>query len=457
MNSTISELSTPRKENGGEAFTMASPSIWTSQGNFMMKAANFQGVSKKKKLSFTPQPMTSSCLPLNSLEIISFDEIVSKNSNNNSLENISFSNNNDTQNKNLLDCFKIFDEEYANIVKSIYSFSRQISKHKSCCTPSLLTLDKKEKNKNEKNYRHEKVSSFDATNPPQNTQEIQKDENEGNNNQKEDVKKMTNIQEISDFYEYTKNCMHLISEMASQKALNLDKYPLSKEQYINLPFINQVGIGKDKKRLAIFDLDETLIHCELNPEKVSQTTIDVMLPNKKIKSIGLNVRPHWKEEILKIKKKYFLIIYTASHQSYADSVLNYLDPKKEIFDLRLYRNNCTIINFENKIYYIKDLRIFKDVSLKDMVIIDNSVLSFAFHLENGIPILPYYNGEEEIEMQNLCKLLLKLAEYDDIKTQLNEWIELKSYGKKILKKNKVKTSSNLQRSQENIKTIVKNE
>ena len=182
-----------------------------------------------------------------------------------------------------------------------------------------------------------------------------------------------------------------------------------------------------------------------------------MLPNKKIKSIGLNVRPHWKEEILKIKKKYFLIIYTASHQSYADSVLNYLDPKKEIFDLRLYRNNCTIINFENKIYYIKDLRIFKDVSLKDMVIIDNSVLSFAFHLENGIPILPYYNGEEEIEMQNLCKLLLKLAEYDDIKTQLNEWIELKSYGKKILKKNKVKTSSNLQRSQENIKTIVKNE
>ena len=86
-----------------------------------------------------------------------------------------------------------------------------------------------------------------------------------------------------------------------------------------------------------------------------------------------------------------------------------------------------------------------------------SVLSFAFHLENGIPILPYYNGEEEIEMQSLCKLLLKLAEYDEIKTQLNEWIELKSYGKKILKKNKVKTSSNLQRSQENIKTIVKNE
>lgn len=54
------------------------------------------------------------------------------------------------------------------------------------------------------------------------------------------------------------------------------------------------------------------------------------------------------------------------------------------------------------------------VTLKDMVIIDNSVLSFAFHLDNGIPILPYYNGEEETEMQNLCTLLLDLAKYDDI-------------------------------------------
>lgn len=455
MNSTISELSTSSKENEGEDLTMTSPSIWTSQGNFMLKVGNFQVGPKKKKVSFTPQPMSSSCHPLNSLDIISFDEIVSQNSNNNPLESFSIKNNNDTQNKNLLDCFKIFDKEYANIVKSIYSYSRQISKHKSCCTPSLLTLDKKEKSKNEKKYRHEKASSFDASNPVQNTQKSP--ENEGNNNQKEDVKKMTNIQEISDFYEYTKNCMHLISEMASQKVLSLDKYPLSKEQYINLPFLNQVGIGKNKKRLAIFDLDETLIHCELNPEKASQTTIEVMLPNKKVKSIGLNIRPHWKEEIMKIKKKYFLIIYTASHQSYADSVLNYLDPKKEIFDLRLYRNNCTIINFENKIYYIKDLRIFKDVSLKDMVIIDNSVLSFAFHLENGIPILPYYSGEEEIEMENLSKLLLKLAEYDDIKTQLNEWIELKSYGKKKLKKNKTKASSNLLRSQENLKVIIKNE
>ena len=34
------------------------------------------------------------------------------------------------------------------------------------------------------------------------------------------------------------------------------------------------------------------------------------------------------------------------------------------------------IKVNNQIYYIKDLRVFKNISLDDIVIIDNSVLSF---------------------------------------------------------------------------------
>ena len=54
------------------------------------------------------------------------------------------------------------------------------------------------------------------------------------------------------------------------------------------------------------------------------------------------------------------------------------------------------------------LNSFKGVSLKDMVIIDNSVLSFAFHLDNGIPILPYYNGEEETEMAKFMLVAFRI-------------------------------------------------
>ena len=88
-------------------------------------------------------------------------------------------------------------------------------------------------------------------------------------------------------------------------------------------------------------------------------------------------------------------MFTASLQKYADAVMNEIDPTGSLFEYQLYRNNCTQIKVENQIYYIKDLRVFKNISLDDIVIIDNSVLSFAFHLDNGIPILPYYSGSDE--------------------------------------------------------------
>ena len=418
------------KDQGKETLTLVSPSLWSSQGHFCVKAAN--SVTKKKKISFTPQPTTSSTLP-DDLDIMSFDEVVLHNSK----EPITTTKSTEISNNNLLGRFKIFDEEYLNIVNSIFSFTHKKTKQKS-----YKNLDSC-------------VGALDNSSES-NSITPSSEEEEEKQHQKEEMQKMTNIQEISDFNEYTYNCMELIDEMNSLDILNLNKYPITKEREIILPFVDKIGRGKGQKRLAIFDLDETLIHCELNPDNSAQTKIEVVLPNKTTKEIGLNIRPHWKEELLKIKTKYYLIMYTASHHSYADSVLNYLDPKKEIFDLRLYRNNCTIVNYEGKTFYIKDLRILKDVSLKDMVIIDNSVLSFAFHLDNGIPILPYYRGEEGIEMQNLSKLLLKLSECDDIKLQLHNIIELREHLKKRLKKAN-KSKSGLLPRQAMIKSHLKKE
>ena len=69
------------------------------------------------------------------------------------------------------------------------------------------------------------------------------------------------------------------------------------------------------------------------------------------------------------------MIFTASHQSYADVVLDYLDPKRELIEHRLYRDSC-IVTEEG--VYIKDLRIIKNRNLKEVVIIDNAVYSFGF-------------------------------------------------------------------------------
>lgn len=245
-------------------------------------------------------------------------------------------------------------------------------------------------------------------------------------------KKIVNLEEISDFYEYTDNCLKIISKLqdSNQKA-SAAGADISESQYIYLPFANRIGLGHNKKRVAIFDLDETLIHSERNNIENTDKIIDVVLPNKVVKKVGINIRPHWKEALMKLKPKYFIIMYTASHQSYADAVVNFLDSEEKIFDYRLYRNNCTSVKVEGNLYYIKDLRIFKGVSLKDIVIIDNSVLSFAFHLDNGIPILPYYSGKNETELDDLSTLLLKIADCDNISERISQLIQLKNYAKKL--------------------------
>jgi CTD small phosphatase-like protein 2 len=54
---------------------------------------------------------------------------------------------------------------------------------------------------------------------------------------------------------------------------------------------------------------------------------------------------------------------------------------------------------------VKDLRIFKGLNLKEVLIIDDNVYSFAFHLENGVPIVPFFGDKEDKEMIKVIKYL----------------------------------------------------
>ena len=61
--------------------------------------------------------------------------------------------------------------------------------------------------------------------------------------------------------------------------------------------------------------------------------IKVQLPaGRRVATIGINIQPHWEEALKKIKDKYHIIAIIASHDSYADSVLNFLDPKNKYFE-----------------------------------------------------------------------------------------------------------------------------
>ena len=115
------------------------------------------------------------------------------------------------------------------------------------------------------------------------------------------------------------------------------------------------------------------------------------------------------------------MVFTTSEKEYADAILNYLDPYRCYFDHRLYRGDCTVVNN----YFIKDLRILGR-NLRDVGIVDNTLISFAFQVSNGIPIDSYYGGHSDNELMKLSSYLLILKDKDDVREYNTQSFDLAS-------------------------------
>jgi CTD small phosphatase-like protein 2 len=46
-------------------------------------------------------------------------------------------------------------------------------------------------------------------------------------------------------------------------------------------------------------------------------------------------------------------------------------------------------------FFIKDLDVFIDREKENLIIVDNSILSFAFDIDNGVPIQSFLGTEED--------------------------------------------------------------
>jgi hypothetical protein len=90
--------------------------------------------------------------------------------------------------------------------------------------------------------------------------------------------------------------------------------------------------------------------------------------------------------------------------------------------MKLYRENCRKATLDGDTIFIKDLLIFKNVPMEKIVIIDNSVLSFCYQFDNGIPILPFYKNKDDVELQDLVEYMKHLSTVDDIRIDNKEYI-----------------------------------
>jgi len=197
-----------------------------------------------------------------------------------------------------------------------------------------------------------------------------------------------------------------------------------------------------QKKLLLLDLDETLIHADFNEEYSGNDSLkydavikftsknedeegsffgenDKMEEKKEEEvehSVGIFIRNGVKEFLEEVSKHFDVGIFTASVKEYADAVISFLDPENKLIKFRLYRNNC--INF-NDSFFVKDLRIF-GVDLKNIILIDNSMYSFAAQLLNGILINSFYNDKNDTELYNVMAYLINYILPEEDIRKVNE-------------------------------------
>ncbi|CAD8044417.1 unnamed protein product [Paramecium primaurelia] len=177
------------------------------------------------------------------------------------------------------------------------------------------------------------------------------------------------------------------------------------------------------QKTVVFDLDETLIHCNENQNIKSDVYLPITFPTGDTVSAGINIRPWAKQILSQLSEVCEVVIFTASHQCYASQVIQFLDHKK-ILSAQLFRESCIITNDG---VHIKDLRVLGR-DMKDIVLIDNAAYSFGYHIENGIPIIPYYDNKDDKELKLLYDFLISdvLPAYDCRKV-LQETFKLREF------------------------------
>ena len=152
-----------------------------------------------------------------------------------------------------------------------------------------------------------------------------------------------------------------------------------------------------------------------NPKSIyhSPNPINEAYSNHQDISKMVNIRPGVVECFKRLKHHFEIIIFTTSQKSYSNAIIDIIDPDCSLVDYRLFQEDC---HTTQEGILIKDLRIFSNRHPRDLIIIDSSALSYGFHFNNGVPIIPFTSNKDDREMYDLTDFLLPLhATHIDIR------------------------------------------
>lgn len=132
--------------------------------------------------------------------------------------------------------------------------------------------------------------------------------------------------------------------------------------------------------------------------------------------IGVYCRPFLQEFLRECAKMFDLCVFTASMKIYCDAVMARIDPGN-LCGQRLYRDDCVQIGQ----LFVKDLGIFNR-SLADVILMDNSALSFQNNPRNGLLCPEFFTDRTDCYLRSVLPFLRELSGCADVRDVLMQGV-----------------------------------
>ncbi|KAL7481558.1 hypothetical protein ACHAW6_007242 [Cyclotella cf. meneghiniana] len=164
----------------------------------------------------------------------------------------------------------------------------------------------------------------------------------------------------------------------------------------------------------VLDLDETLVHCTVEPIRNADMVFPVEFNGIEY-TVHVRCRPYLKEFLERVSGKFEVVVFTASQQVYADKLLDKIDPEGKYIRHRMFRDSCLPVEGN----FLKDLNILGR-DLRRAVLVDNSPHAFGYQVDNGIPIESWFDDPADTELLKLERFLRTLHGKEDVREVVRE-------------------------------------